>query len=214
MTSMSPYRGGELAELPCPRCKKTKLPPLDVAPCSKCGGMWVTAFAATEVLEDLRPDPVTRWWRVREPCPDCGDKMTLYGAEPGLFQGCELHGYFIDADTVEHTKLGRGIDHAALERKRADRVRVDAEREDREKKASLRAAERAEIERRQAELDRKGLVREVYVPEAVVAPEVYARRQAEFLRRALVAALGSDATDLLLQRIRELEARVAELEKR
>src|SRR5687767_6494222 len=143
MRAMSPYRGGELVELPCPRCKKTKVPPLDVAPCSTCGGTWVTAFAATEVFaaDELRPDPVTRWWRVREPCPACGDKMVLHGKDGGLFQGCELHGYFIDADAIEHTKLGKGIDHAALERKRGDRERVDAERETRERKATRRAAE-------------------------------------------------------------------------
>jgi hypothetical protein len=213
MVAMSPYRGGELVELPCPRCKKTKVPPLDVAPCSTCGGTWVTAFAASEVLgsDELRSDPVTRWWRVREPCPACGDKMLLHGKNPGLFQGCELHGYFIDADIVAHTKLGKGIDHAALERKRADTDRVDAEREAREKKASQKAADRAEIERREAALDRMDFVREVDV---APSPEALAKRQTEDLYRALASAIGPDAAELLLRRVRELEARVAELERR
>src|SRR5687768_2573386 len=103
------YRGGEPVELTCPRCRKTKLPPLDVAECPTCG-TWVSAFAASEVLtdNDRLENWLTRWWRVREPCPYCGDKMNLCGRDPGLLQGCLLHGYFIDKDVVEHTGLGRG----------------------------------------------------------------------------------------------------------
>jgi hypothetical protein len=107
------------------------LPPLDVAACPKGCGTWVSMFAASEVLTetDRRPDPITRWWRMREPCPECGDKMVLCGDDPVLLQGCEIHGYFIDADTIAKTGLARGVDHAALETKRDDPDRVDAERE-------------------------------------------------------------------------------------
>ena len=114
MRSMSPYRGSELVELSCPRCRKQKLPALDVATCAGCNGVWVSAFAATEVLsaEELRPDPVTRWWRVREPCPSCGEKMVLRGIEPGLFQGCDLHGYFVDGDAVESAHVTQRLDQA------------------------------------------------------------------------------------------------------
>lgn len=123
---MDPYRVVPAEPLPCPRCKQP-LPPLDVARCA-CG-TWVSAFAAELVLtdEDRRRDPVKRWWRVLEPCPRCDDKMGLYGSEPGLLQGCELHGFWIDADTIAHTGLGRGVDVEAIERKRADPDEVDAE---------------------------------------------------------------------------------------
>lgn len=211
---MSPYRGGELDELPCPRCKK-KLPPLDVARCV-CGGVWVTAFAASEVLapEELRADPVTRWWRVREPCPSCGEKMVLRGREPGLFQGCDLHGFFIDSDIVEHTQLARGIDHAALDRKRQDHRRVEQEREAREREATRRARERAEIERREAELARTPIVPAEYVavvlqpePKPVAAPLEYD------LEGGLRLAVGATVAEALMRRIQALEARIAELER-
>ncbi len=215
MCAMDPYRGSQPPELACPRCKK-RLPPLDVASCA-CGGVWVTAFAATEVLDPrtLRADVVTRWWRVREPCPECGEQMLLRGEEPGLFQGCDLHGYFIDADTVEHTRLARGIDYAALERKRADERRVDAEREARLQEAQRRAIEKAERERREAELARTPIIpARMSDPEPVAEPveppkRMVARRD---LEAELAIVLGERVAQLLLDRIRQLEHRVAELE--
>lgn len=211
---MSPYRGSELEELTCPRCKK-KLPALDVATC-KCGGVWVTAFAATEVLSpvELQPDPVTRWWRVREPCPSCGEKMMLRGTEPGLFQGCDLHGYFIDADIVEHTRLARGIDYEALDRKRQDERRVTEEREAREREAARRAKERAEIERREAELARADLGASYPDHEPIVEEPTPPPRKIEYdLEAVLRLSIGSMASEMLLRRIKQLEDRVAELER-
>ena len=212
---MSPYRGSELEELSCPRCKK-KLPALDVATC-KCGGVWVTAFAATEVLspEERQPDPVTRWWRVREPCPSCGDKMVLRGQEPGLFQGCDLHGYFIDADIVEHTTLARGIDYEALDRKRQDERRMTEEREARERLASRRARERAEIERREAELARAPISYGDSDPEpAFDAPPPKPKPKPEVdLDAVLRLTIGPLAAEALMRRIRQLENRIAELER-
>jgi hypothetical protein len=138
---MGPYRAEPLVELSCPRCGDP-LPPLDVAACT-CG-TWLTALAASEVLteEERRPDRMTRWWRIRAPCPICGDQMLLRGSEPGLFQGCDGHGYWIDADTVEHTGLGRGVDHEAIDRKRNDPAAVEALREERERAELERAAAR------------------------------------------------------------------------
>src|SRR5580765_5602136 len=114
---VSPYRAGESPKAPtCPRCKKP-LPPTDIAECPKGCGTWVAAFAATIALTeaDRKPDPMTRWWRLREACPLCGDQMALCGDEPVLLQGCALHGYFVDADTIEHTGLAHKHDSAALD---------------------------------------------------------------------------------------------------
>lgn len=209
MHAMSPYRGGEVGELACPRCRR-KLPPLEVATCA-CGGIWVSAFAATEVLTPVerRADPVTRWWRVREPCPICGDKMILRGEEPGLFQGCDLHGYFIDADIIDHTSLARGIDHAAIDRKREDEGRVAAEREAREHEALRRARERAEIDRREAELARMTVT-----TAGTALPPVAEPDPRTTLAGLLAMALGDRGAQALLRYIRELEERISELERR
>jgi hypothetical protein len=210
---MSPYRGSELVELSCPRCRKHKLPALDVATCPGCSGVWVSAFAASEVLAaaELRSDPVTRWWRVREPCPSCGDKMVLRGIEPGLFQGCDLHGYFVDGDIVEHTRLAKGIDYEALDRKRQDDRRVQAERDAREREATRRAKLRAEIERREAELARAELGHDEEPPRFETPP---APKPVEYdLEEVLRLSVGNKVTELLMKRIRALEARVAALEK-
>ncbi|HEX4422781.1 MAG TPA: hypothetical protein VH165_32925 [Kofleriaceae bacterium] len=121
-------------ELGCPRCKHARLPPLEVAACPSGCGLWVSAFASTEVLDEVerRADPITRWWRVREPCPICSEKMLLRGRDDAYFQGCDGHGFWIDTDTIQHTGLARGINQARLERKRSDEARMVAEREARE----------------------------------------------------------------------------------
>lgn len=104
---------------------------------------------------------ITRWWRMRAPCPTCDEQMLLYGSEPALFQGCAAHGFFVDADVVEHTGLKRDSVTAALEKKREDPVTVEEAREQSDRAALARArdreakeaAERAleETERRLAE---------------------------------------------------------------
>jgi hypothetical protein len=152
---VTPYRDPSVPRpLKCPRCKKHELPPLDVARCPKSCGTWVSAFAASEVLTptDRRHDPVKRWWRVREPCPDCAEQMLLHGEDPGLLQGCELHGFFIDADTIEHTGLARGVDEAAIERKRNDPDLVAAERERVFKLEQDRAVRDAALEKQRSAL--------------------------------------------------------------
>jgi hypothetical protein len=159
------YRDAPLAPIRCPRCTKP-LPPLDVAACT-CG-TWVTAFAATEVLTaaERAADHITRWWKVRAPCPICGDKMVLRSDDPGHFQGCDGHGFWIDADAIPHTSLARGVDHEALARKRDDEVRVAADDEERQRAERSRAAVREDKERREATL--RGAV--------IVAPGDEARR--------------------------------------
>ncbi len=144
------YREPPATELSCPRCKKKKLPPVDVAACT-CG-TWVTTFVADVVLteRDRTPNRGTRWWRVLEPCPVCKDKMKLHGQEPGLLLGCEGHGYWIDADTIAHTGLARPIDQAVLERKREDASAIETDRENRERAEHQRAQDKAERERAEA----------------------------------------------------------------
>ncbi len=160
---VTPFRdAGPPAPLKCPRCKKRELPAVDVAACPARCGTWVSTFAASEVLTEIdrRPDPMTRWWRMREPCPVCGEKMLLYGDDPALLQGCELHGYFIDADTIAKTGLARGVDLVALERKRDDPSRIDAEREHLLRVEQERAHEAAERERAERELAKRQADRE------------------------------------------------------
>lgn len=179
------YREPPRVEIACPRCKKKKLPPTEVAACD-CG-VWVTMFAASVVLSarDVRPDPVTRWWRVREPCPVCKEQMALCGDEPGLLQGCPLHGYWIDADTITHTTLAAGVDHAALDAKRTDEAAVAAERERLLKLEQARDRDRAEKERGQraiathARAAATGLDRENVGPDHAGRPSEHA-----FLLRA------------------------------
>jgi hypothetical protein len=201
---VSPYRAGQPPKaLQCPRCNKP-LPPTEVAACVHGCGTWVSQFASTEVLTetDRKPDPVTRWWRVRAPCPMCGEKMALCGEEPGLFQGCEQHGYFIDADTIEHTGLGRGVDHAAIEAKRADSARVEAEREAIAEVAERQRKHKLEIEAREAGLGAR--VDEIKRQETAKDD----RRAKTF--RLLAAGVNVTVANYIL----DLEDRIASLERR
>lgn len=209
----APYRSTPPTALRCPRCRNQPLPPLDVARCPACGGAWVTAFAASEVLRaaDVRLDPVTRWWRVREPCPHCGEKMKLCGEEPGLLQGCEVHGYWIDGDAIDSTGLARGVDEAALDRKRQDYARVEREQHERERRAFERATARADKERREGTLR---------VTPAPHEPPVLTGSALPAIRDDIATvptdtsedALGHAAATRLLERLEALERRVAELE--
>lgn len=152
----TPFRTGPEDAIQCPRCAK-ELPPRDVAPCITGCGTWVSAFAATEVLTegDRTEDSITRWWRVRAPCPHCREKMTLRGEEPGFLQGCDVHGFWIDADAVRFTGLKQGVDEAALDAKRADTERVEAERAARYALERERAQRKSELERLEAQLDKQ-----------------------------------------------------------
>ncbi len=159
----NPYREAASPNgLGCPRCSKP-LPPADLAACIAECGTWISADAAAVMLEpeEIRENRLIRWERVRAPCPRCNTKMLLRGVEPGLFQGCSEHGYWIDADMVEHTGLARtGL------KKRLDQMvetrdafrREQARREaDEAERARLREAEERarEAERAGQEQQRK-----------------------------------------------------------
>ena len=148
------YREPPAVDLLCPRCKKRKLPPVEIAAC-ECG-TWVTTFVADVVLteRDRTPDPVTRWWRVLEPCPICDERMQLHGDEPGLLLGCTGHGFWIDADTIAHTGLARPVDQVALERNRNDDAAIAADRERRERAELHRAELKAARHRAEAAVGR------------------------------------------------------------
>jgi hypothetical protein len=175
----------------------------------------VSAFAATEVLsdEDRRPDPVTRWWKRREPCAICGEKMTLRGRKEGLFQGCDGHGYWLDADAIANTQLAVGVDEAKLQAKRDDSARVEAENA---------AREVAELEREKAKREKE--LREAAVAKAVVASPVEqivlgtyqaeGTDSSEWLWAKLALTLGAVPATFLARRFSELEARNAALERR
>jgi hypothetical protein len=203
---MSAYRSQPPAELPCPRCKKKNLPALDVTTCA-CGGVWVSAFAASEVLTavDRKPDPVTRWWKVREPCPACGEQMLLFGNDPGLLQGCAVHGYFVDGDTVAHTGLARGVDLEALERKRQDPQRVEAEREEGERVANRMAAARENSVRRERALDSE-LERRADVERLTTDDYAFAE--------ALRAQLGNNLADAMVARLQKLHDLLEQVARR
>jgi hypothetical protein len=191
--------------LKCPRCKTEELPAADVARCpAKCGA-WVSAFAANEVLteRDRRRDPVTRWWRMREPCPACTEKMVLFGDDPGLFQGCELHGYFIDEDAIPHTGLARGIDDAALERRRSDPAHLEAERQRLLRGRQEQAERELAVERQRA----ADAMRSAALERAQAVDDRIARVQAMFATetRSAVASYIVSLED----RIEALELRLA-----
>ena len=141
------------AALLCPRCQKP-LPALDVASCDAKCGTWVSTFASTEVLTAAErvENRQIRWWRVRAPCPVCTEQMTLRNSEPGLFQGCDAHGFWIDADTIQHTGLARGVDEPALERKRNDRGRMEAEHEAIQHAETVTAEQKLQAARREADV--------------------------------------------------------------
>lgn len=215
---MSVYRSGPPpAALACPRCSK-RLPPLDVAACA-CG-TWLTAFAAGEVLtdEERRADPVTRWWRVRAPCPMCGVKMVLRGSEPGLFQGCDGHGFWIDADTIEHTSLAKGVDAEALDRKRMDSAAMEAEQEGRERAELARATEHAEKAEAESRLRKALGERDAQrVAEDAALRAAFEAERAASGQEPPVGPLdgepgGQARVSYLLEREKRLEAQVAALE--
>lgn len=143
------YREAPTDALKCPRCRAA-LPPLEIAAC-RCG-TWVTALAAKVALTaaDRHPDPGTRWWKVRPPCPMCGEQMHLCGDEPGHLVGCEGHGYWIDADAHAHTGLAKPVDAAALQQLHdSDEARQQAQAE-REAAETDRARAHADKERAEA----------------------------------------------------------------
>lgn len=177
-----PYREGTPPSglLDCPRCGKP-LPPMDMATCPGECGTWVNASIQDIVFQsdEIAENRTTRWWRVREPCPVCKEQMLLRGSEDHeLFQGCSKHGYWVDADTVSQTGLGRpglvarlkkirddeeeriaaSVKRKADEQERARKEKEEAERlrQEREREAErLREEGRKEAQRKADEKQRK-----------------------------------------------------------
>ena len=222
---MSPFR--DVVVVSCPRCTKP-LVGFDVATCG-CG-TWVSSFAAPAVLakHEVRPNVLTKWWRKREPCPLCEEQMLLRGDEPGLFQGCDIHGFWIDADTVEHTGLARGIDHESIQRRRDDPTIVELHRETIDRLISRRAARRERLAETERALDDR-ITREVGVsPEEAERIRIRLSDDPERLRtrtptavgveaailEGLRETIGANAVHYLLSRIVALEDANAELERR
>src|SRR5438045_3372045 len=89
------YREAPTEPIACPRCKKP-MPATEVTSCA-CG-TWLSAFAADIVLSatERTPNRATRWWRRREPCPQCDEQMLLYGEEPGLRARVAARGHAFD----------------------------------------------------------------------------------------------------------------------
>jgi len=124
---------------------------MDMATCPAECGTWVNASIASIAFQsdEIAENRITRWWRVREPCPICKEQMLLRGSEDHeLFQGCTKHGYWIDVDTVSKTSLGRPGLLARLKKLRDDEeARIAA-------RAQQRADELAEKQRMREEQER------------------------------------------------------------
>ena len=128
--------------------------------------------------------------------------MTLRGEDPGLLQGCDQHGFFVDADTIKHTGLARGVDVAALERKRSDTARVEAEREALAEAAEKDRQYKNEIERKEALVQGK-------------VEAMHAEDAAKYDRRISLIKLGAGGLSMtVVTYILDLEERVAKLENR
>src|SRR5512143_477704 len=147
-----PYRESQLTTIDCPRCGRS-LPAATegIGACIAGCGVWVVAETAPELFaaDELKPSRLTTWFRERSPCPHCSTQMTLRGHDMALFQGCDEHGFWIDADTVGQTGLGRPATAGRLARARAaaDALKVEVERAEREAQAKARATELAEWQR-------------------------------------------------------------------
>jgi hypothetical protein len=155
--------------------------------------------------------------------------MAVFGDEP--FQGCTDHGYFIDADVVPRMALSSGIDHAAIERKRAEwpSIPIDPALV---RRAQLRYADRVverERRRQEAEAERRRVEAEQQLEEERRRAERVLEHAAEFeyLKRielvaqsdeALVEALrptiGEIAAGALVYRLRKIQAEIDNLTAR
>ncbi len=207
-TMSTPFRDtNQASELKCPRCKKQTLPALDVAPCPAQCGTLVSAFAATEIfsVKELRIDAVTRWWRRREPCPLCKEAMTLRGVNPGYFQGCEGHVFWVDADTIAQTGLANGFDAAKLQAKYESSAAIEQAQQLRVTAETDRANSKREKDEQEARL------RQI-TPTTSTPVEAAAFSTLELI--AVSGAIGPIATAILRNKFLDLTTRRHELENR
>jgi hypothetical protein len=220
----SPFRDrGIVQEFRCPRCKKHKLPAVDVAACPGGCGTLVSAFAATEIFDasELRVDAATRWWRPREKCVMCDDKMKLRGKEPGLFQGCDGHAFWVDRDAIAQTGLAKGVNEEKLEAKRNNTQLIEREHEARQKAEMAREEAKRAKEEAEGRLA-SGIVLDDKRGDAAAAtsakplPTVFST----FESVSMISSLGpynysilSDKLEMIVGRNYFLEERVSALER-
>lgn len=184
-----PYRGGSTdSGLECPRCGKG-LPPLEVATCMNDCGTWVTGEAASYVFtpDELAVNALAKWWRIRAPCPTCGVQMKSRNRDDdAMFQGCDAHGVFVDADVMHKTSLGRTDVRELLAARRAG---ADRQRdEERAREAALERAEQlrrqeAEKERREEENRRSGERAQQAAQKRAREEDIRLKREAEQRQR-------------------------------
>ena len=82
----------------------------------------------------------------------CSEAMTLRGNDPGYFQGCDGHVFWVDADTIAHTGLANGVDEAKLQRKRESSAVLEQEQQARVAHETERMNAKREKEEREARL--------------------------------------------------------------
>jgi hypothetical protein len=212
-----PYRdSGIAASIDCPRCNK-RMPPGALAACSARCGVWVDASIAAEALmaDERLPSRLTSWARERVGCPSCGTRMTLRGHDMMLFQGCDDHGFWIDAEVVGQTGLGRQVLAARLADARKRAAAVTALEERAKQAARDEAAERARERNEAIAAEREALEetaraerREQAERAAAMGPFLTAARQIAHDPEQLAEILVR-----LDQKVAALTARVADLER-
>jgi hypothetical protein len=208
-----PYRASSSPPIACPRCTRP-LPPGELAWCFDNCGIWVAASAAPAVFErtELAPSRLTSWRHARAACPHCSVQMALHGHDMALFLGCAEHGFWVEAETIKLTGLGRRavaarlqqaravVDAAHAERTRAEREAREREERDRRDRAEEAAARLREHQAREAARE-EALRRERAEREAACAP---------YLELIHAAIATGDALPLA-EKLAELERAVAAL---
>jgi hypothetical protein len=123
------------------------MPPGAIAACGWGCGVWVNHEAARDALlpAELVKSRLTTWFRERVPCPHCAAVMSLRGYDMALFQGCDEHGFWLDAETAGQTGLARPGVAPQVERAReaAKAFRVEQERREAEEREAREADDRA-----------------------------------------------------------------------
>lgn len=211
----NPYREGSTpaGNIDCPRCGKP-LPPLDIAACPDECGTWVSAQVSTVTFDpdEVRENLVTRWWRVRAPCPICAEKMTLRGLDDIHFQGCDQHGFWVDADTISKTGLVRPDLRERIQRVHddADAQRAELERRARIKEKADRDRERADA---QARLDADARERQRAEREAIRERQRTAAMRTS-IEKNVIRALASGNAASLVDEIVRLQEMIVDLAER
>jgi len=191
-----------------------------LASCVSGCGVWVSSEIASDALtgDELRPSRLPTWARVRVGCPVCGTQMTLRGHDMTLFQGCDPHGFWIDAPVVTQTGLGRPAVAARLAGARA-RAAAIVEEEKRLERAVHEAALLREREREASRVREREqlLAAEQEYERAAAEREAALKPFLQIVESAVQLGHKRPLAELLQRlegRVAELSARLAELERR